>query len=713
MPLSKNHLELSSTPKALLVVVLLVCWAMHMSGQSRNYQLVYSDNIRGGATMFGNTFMQIVNDGAVNLTKMNGNKYNGSSVYGNDNENMQYVDIDNETPYGNTTRNSSESELRLPAGDSQIKFARIYWGGSIRNSEFDLDADTNQVIKIRKNAVGNYATIRANNFDRISPAIGYTEYQAYADITNFIQQNGVGSYQVANAPLSTGAISGGFHGGWCIVVVFENQESVYNSVRVYDGFEQIYNNSNPLVRQVTLNGLNVPSGALAAGDARMGILAWEGDANLRKDYLKINGHLFSNAMNQPDNPWNGTITDDGISVTSRNPNYTNQMGVDIDMFNVGKGYDIQPNATSVDLEFGTEADQYYPGVFMFAIKMKDPQVQLDNHVTDNNNNHLAQIGETLTYTLVAANKGQGSANDLFVIDTLPTSVSFIPGSLGSVDSLGNTTTFSDEIDDDAAEFYVSGNYKIVRFHFPILAPAESVSLNFQVKVNDPGPLRSVPSVINIARMYALSDAGDPFVDDAFSFMSSLAPEAGALPVMLVDFTATKKDADVLLNWNTAMEFNCKQFILQRSDDGLNFTNIGFVEGHGTSSVQHNYNYLDKKPFPVNGITYYRLEQVDFDGAKSYSKVVSLHRDLAIQQIAIYPNPAATQTNIVITSENGKQQVDVVLYDLAGTKLLVKSVQLSSGKNMVPFPEIKHLSSGTYIVKIKGQMLNYSGKLVKN
>ncbi len=49
-------------------------------------------------------------------------------IYGNDNENLQYVDIDGNTGDGSATRNSSSSDLSLPAGNNVIKLARLYLG---------------------------------------------------------------------------------------------------------------------------------------------------------------------------------------------------------------------------------------------------------------------------------------------------------------------------------------------------------------------------------------------------------------------------------------------------------------------------------------------------------------------------------------------------------------------------------------------------------
>ena len=363
----------NKTGKKYFAVAIFLVITINCFSQNRKYTSVYSANINGGCTIFGNTLMNIVDStGAPDLVKMNDNATDGNSIYGNDSENMQYVDVDGNRGAASFTRNSSSAELVLPAGTNTIKLARIYWGGRVADSEFNLSTTANRTIKIRKGISDAYTNVTALGIDTVTIVPGFTEFQGYADITDFIKTNGAGTYEVANAPLSTGAIAdGGNHGGWGIVVVYENPSLPFNSIRVYDGFEVVYNGGNDTTSTITLTGLNVPSEPLQSQDARMGVVVWEGDANLPGDFLTINGYLFYNATNPPFNPWNGTITDNGIHATSKNPNYTNQMGIDIDQFDVGTGYGIAPNATSVTLQFGTTADKYFPGVFSFTVKMKD------------------------------------------------------------------------------------------------------------------------------------------------------------------------------------------------------------------------------------------------------------------------------------------------------------------------------------------------------
>ena len=689
-------------------------------GQVRNYNLVYSDNIQGGTEMFGNTLLHIVNNGTVNLTKMNGNSVNGNSTYGNDNENMQYIDVDGTTGNGSITRNSSTSDLILPAGTNIIKLARLYWGGRVKNSDFDLSVDSNKTIKIRKGTSSAYSSVTSLGIDKVTISTGYTEYQAYADITALVKNNGAGTYEVGNAPLSTGSISGGGnHGGWCIVVVYENSNLDYKSVRIYDGFQQVYSNGNALTTTVTLTGLNVPSGTLAAGDAKMGVLSWEGDANLTKDYLKINTHLFSNTTNPSDNPWNGTITNNGVHVTTKNPNYTNQMGIDIDQFDVGTGYGISPNANSVKLEFGTEADQYFPGLFTFTIKMKDPSITLDKTVTDANNNHLGEKNEILTYSLKGSNTGVGNANYIVISDTLPNTVTYVPGSLKVMSCPGMPLgSMTDAAGDDAAEYIVNGSIKTVRFRIGTgcspstggtLAENESYDLQFQVTVNDPGLNKPIPSILNIARISAKSDADVDFVDDGTAIIN---PDNGPLPITLVSFSATLlQNESVKLDWKTSMEINCSKYKIERSFDGSMFSEVASVDGSGTSSIVHTYSTIDNVSSSAGAIIYYRLRQLDLDGKGSYSKVVSVKTKPSDKNVVVSPNPFRSYLNVNMNWSR-TEIITARVINIQGKEVVTKSIQMTKGLNYIKLDELSNLPSGNYFIQFISSGERFTEKITK-
>jgi uncharacterized repeat protein (TIGR01451 family) len=399
---------------------------------NRPFGLAYSKNLRGGVYNFGNTSMHLIDNDTVHLSAMNetGDPENlqggvGYSQYGNDYSDVRQLDIDEES----VTINSSSADLILPAGSNTIKFARLYWSGRMPRDIVDNLPDTLRKIKIRKGISGNYISLSATEVLKdLNDEQNFYTYQSYVDITNYIQVQGAGTYTVADIPLSESFIFGGQYGGWAISVVYENSALAFHSIRIYDGFATVYNGGVAGSLGFTLSGLNVPGVAISPEDAVMGVIAWEGDANLPGDYVKINGNIVSNYTNPANNFFNGSMTRNGSYVSEKNPNYFNQIGVDIDELYVGVGYGIEPNAKNVDVILGTERDKYFPGIFTFSIRVKDPTLVIEKKVDDNNHNTYVDPSEELTYTISGGNIGKGNSYNTFFTDTLPPNVTYVPNS---------------------------------------------------------------------------------------------------------------------------------------------------------------------------------------------------------------------------------------------------------------------------------------------
>jgi uncharacterized repeat protein (TIGR01451 family) len=457
-------------PKIGLTLLFISFCTISAIGQAsvRAFGIAYSANLKGSTTLLGNTSMAIRRGNSnINTTKMNetsdasnGQGGLGFSQYGNNDENMQFVDIDNVSG----TRNSSSADLILPAGQNTIKFARLYWGGRINNSVVTGAPDTLRKIKIRKGTTGNYSLLTTTSANVITKSDNAglsnqsTIYESFLDITSFVNSNGAGTYTVADLPLSPGESNGGQYGAWAIAIAYENLSFPYNSIRIYDGFAEVYNSGSTSSLILTLSGLNIPSTPLAADEAVMGSVSWEGDADLAAtsgnplgDYIQVNGVTVSNAVNPATNFWNGSISKNGSFVTTKNPNYSNQMGIDIDEVNVGTGYNIQPNATSVNIKFGTEADQYFPSIFTFTVRVKEPTITLTKSVTDANSSGYIDANEELTYTLTGSNQGTGSSYNTYIVDTLPGNVTYVPNSLQIITSPGSISGIkTDAADTDQA-----------------------------------------------------------------------------------------------------------------------------------------------------------------------------------------------------------------------------------------------------------------------
>ncbi|CAN5754811.1 hypothetical protein BH11BAC4_BH11BAC4_13990 [soil metagenome] len=630
------------------------------------------------------------------------------------------------TGIGQATANSSSANLILPAGSNTIKFARLYWGGRISRSAVTTTADTLRKIKIRKGTTAGYSTAVAplNNVDSFPLNATDEMYQAYVDVTSFVQANGAGTYTVADVPATPGSVGGGGkYAGWAMVVAYENPASNYTSVRVYDGYSQIFDNGTPSTQQVTLSGLNVPNNTLTATDAVMATMAWEGDGNLGAsvanpagDYLKINGNNVINAVNPAGNFWNGTISKNGAFVTgTKNPDYFNQMGIDIDEVNVGTGYGIAANATSVNIEFGTEADQYFPSVFTFAIRMKDPVITLDKTVADANNNQFADANEILTYTLSGTNMGPGTAYNATVIDSLPNNITYVPGSLEVVSAPGVTPGIkTDAQDTDNAmkgvnagrtyiKFYIgNGSTGVAGGELPI---GSTYTLKFKTQTG------AIPgSVTNTARITANSQAGDQFIDDGTAVIS---PSGGPVDVKLSSFTAQLVNGNGLLNWVTEQEINSSHFEIERSDDAVKFETRGSVNSAGNSSSRKLYTYTDVLN-TSSKIVYYRLKMVDVDGKYSYSKIIAikLNGSASADNFSVYPNPFITDIKVRMSSqEDVMGTFRIISFD--GKELLNRKIAVQKGENIVVIKDFGTLPRGNYILEVTTPTDKFINKIMKN
>ena len=149
----------------------------------------------------------------------------------------------------------------------------------------------------------------------------------------------------------------------------------------------------------------------------------------------------------------------------------------------------------------------------------------------------------------------------------------------------------------------------------------------------------------------------------------------ALPVTLVAFTAQKVDSGVRLQWRTTSEINNRGFYVERSPNGLNWNEIGFVDGNGTVSQTRHYALEDKSP--VAGINYYRLRQTDFDGKTEYSRIISVHIEDPDRNITVWAD-AGRQAHI--QTEDTIEQVTV--FDLSG-RVLARSKAATLNLSQLP------------------------------
>lgn len=183
--------------------------------------------------------------------------------------------------------------------------------------------------------------------------------------------------------------------------------------------------------------------------------------------------------------------------------------------------------------------------------------------------------------------------------------------------------------------------------------------------------------------------------------------APALPVVLLSFTGALKGNNVQLDWATTSEINSKEFIIERSNDGVSYRELTRVPAAGYSSTTKKYTYLDIEATDVN---YYRLKMVDLDGTSKQSDVVLIKNNSLSQAVSAVTNPFADHIGIRF-AKLPKGEVALRLLDMSG-KLITTARIYNPLSSVIRLDNTGSLSQGLYVLQVENEGKQYSIKLLK-
>jgi uncharacterized repeat protein (TIGR01451 family) len=390
--------------------------SLNVYAGTRTFAPRFSANVNGNIAIIGNSVLTCPISNAACASARN---RTGSAV-NNNNYSMVYTDIDNNT----STFSSSSANLSLPAG-SQVLWAGLYWSG-IENIPQRLS------VKLDTPAFGGYIDLSSTLDDyNGSVRASRVEYQEFVDVTTLVQAGGSGTYTVGN--VASRNVTGS-HGGWSIAVAYSNPNEVPRNLTVFDGFLTIPLGSS----NIPVSGFLTPP--IGQVRATVSVVAYEGDAGSNGDGFAFNGTTISNAANPSDNFFNSTISNQGVTVNNRNPDFANTFGFDIDMVNVD-GL-LGNNVSSTNLTFKTSGDFYFTGVVTSAIEIYQPVINLNKTAQDLNGGTVVS-GDIIEYTITATNGGRDVSNNTFLKDVISPNATYIPGSM-TIDNVSRTDAGGDD-----------------------------------------------------------------------------------------------------------------------------------------------------------------------------------------------------------------------------------------------------------------------------
>jgi hypothetical protein len=171
---------------------------------------------------------------------------------------------------------------------------------------------------------------------------------------------------------------------------------------------------------------------------------------------------------------------------------------------------------------------------------------------------------------------------------------------------------------------------------------------------------------------------------------------GPLPITLANFEAKPGPSSVSLTWRTASELNNDYMAVERSADAIEFQEIGRVKGQGTTQQPQDYRFTDEDPLP--GINYYRLRQVDFDGAMEYHNVVAVDfrpEGAAATGLTAFPSPATDNLHLRLAAPF-QSEAEYTVTDLQGRVVLRGVFPAQSAQETI---SIQPLPSGLFVLSL--------------
>jgi hypothetical protein len=202
------------------------------------------------------------------------------------------------------------------------------------------------------------------------------------------------------------------------------------------------------------------------------------------------------------------------------------------------------------------------------------------------------------------------------------------------------------------------------------------------------------------------------VSDGISLITLNIIDCGApLKTDLLSFNGRLTDDDrASLSWITSKEEGLVKYYIERSIDGTNFSQVGYVNGYNNGNATNQYSFID--PAAVTGKVYYRISAVNEADNKKYTNIIQVARQKSNSfALANVVNPFNQKIDLSITAPNS-MKVDIELVDLFGKIVARKSFLAQTGINLLSLTDTEPLPAGTYVLRVSNNDQVITRKILK-
>jgi hypothetical protein len=167
-----------------------------------------------------------------------------------------------------------------------------------------------------------------------------------------------------------------------------------------------------------------------------------------------------------------------------------------------------------------------------------------------------------------------------------------------------------------------------------------------------------------------------------------------LPIKLASVSAIVNNNAVDVKWSASLDRE-SEFVIERSNNGANFSAIGTVSKTSGTNGFENFSFHDNAP--LNGRSYYRLKCTETGSASFYSKTIPVAIS-AREDLLIYPNPVNKNFITVELPKAYTGNIEFTISSASGVAVFKQKMNVVDRKEF-QLPKNSSFLPGIYILEI--------------
>jgi hypothetical protein len=171
--------------------------------------------------------------------------------------------------------------------------------------------------------------------------------------------------------------------------------------------------------------------------------------------------------------------------------------------------------------------------------------------------------------------------------------------------------------------------------------------------------------------------------------------SGVVPVTYTSAKAWQENKNIDVQWQVDNQLNVSQYRVEKSSDGVHFSNAANVQVSGKSTSTYSWEDID----PSAGNNFYRIKEINYNGEVEYSKILKVSTAATGNSISVYPNPVVSGVIGLQMDNMASGTYSIRLLNTFGQLIYSKSINHMQGSATETITAPSGINKGVYRLEV--------------